>query len=172
MLTEMRALTERSLSDAWTPVTGDATELDAVRRMASWLSPRLDRLGDAPAQLVHGDWATPNLLFERRDGDRVIAVLDWQCCALGPVIADVAQAVAGVLMWSRLPVDPTVDAMFAAYGAGAERRLLGPALAAHWLRNYWWLRAELARDSRRRAAMDRQPARLRAVLAYVTNLRD
>ena len=158
------------LSGDWNPVTDDPAEPVLVRRVAAWLVPRLARLEEAPTQLVHGDWATPNLLVDAPGSGHVVAVLDWQLCSVGPVIADVAHAVSGVLMWSRLVVEPVVDAIFTAYGAGADRRLLGPAMAAYWFRNYWWERAERARDERHRAAMDRQPGRLRSVLDYVETL--
>ena len=102
----------------------------------------------------------------------MIAVLDWQLCSVGPVITDIAHAVSGALMWSRLAVEPVVDSMFAEYGAEADRRLLGPAMAAYWFRNYWWARDELRRDERHRAAMERQPGRLRSVMDYVESLPD
>jgi aminoglycoside phosphotransferase (APT) family kinase protein len=151
-------------------VTNDAAERGLVSRVAEWLTPRLARLEEAPTQLVHGDWATPNLLVDAPGGSNVVAVLDWQLCSVGPVIADVAHAVSGALMWSQLAIDPVVDSIFAVYGAGADRRLLGPAMVAYWFRNYWWARDELGRDERHRAAMDRQPGRLRCVLDYAQSL--
>ena len=97
-------------------------------------------------------------------------MLDWQLGSVGPVVTDIAQAVAGALMWSRLAIEPVVDSIFAAYGAEADRRLLGPAMAAYWFRNYWWIREELARDDRHLTTIDRQPARIRSVMSFVEAL--
>ena len=171
-LPEIRRMLTRSLAGHWDPVTNDAAERALVTKVAEWLIPRLARLEEAPTQLVHGDWATPNLLVDAPGGSEVVAVLDWQLCSVGPVITDIAHAVSGALMWSQLVVEPVVDSMFAEYGADADRQLLGPAMAAYWLRNYWWARDELGRDERHRAAMDRQPGRLRSVMDYVESLGD
>ena len=73
-------------------------------------------------------------------------------------------------MWSELETAPVVDAIFDAYGADADRRLLGPALVSYRLRNYWLLRDELALDDRHQDAVDRQIDRLRTVMAYVESL--
>lgn len=171
-LSEVRQMLTRCLSVHWDPVTNDAAERALVHRVAEWLDPRLARLEEAPTQLIHGDWATPNLLVDAPSSSRVVAVLDWQLCSIGPVIADIAHAVSGALMWSQLAIEPVVDEIFAAYGADADRRLLGPAMAAYWFRNYWWARDEFDRDERHRASMDRQPERLRSVMNYVESISD
>jgi aminoglycoside phosphotransferase (APT) family kinase protein len=147
---EVRRMLTRCLSGHWEPVTNDTAERVLVYRVAEWLAPRLARLEEAPTQLIHGDWATPNLLVDDASRGHVVAVLDWQLCSIGPVMADVAHAVSGALMWSQLVTEPVVDAIFDSYGAGADRRLLGPAMAAYWFRNYWWAREELDRDERHR----------------------
>lgn len=170
-LAEVRRMLSRCVSEQWEPITADATERATVYRVAEWLAPRLARLEEAPSQLVHGDWATPNLLINPR-GRRVVGILDWQLCSDGPVIADIAHAVSGALMWSRLAVQPVVDAMFDIYGDDADRRLLGPAMAAYWFRNYWWNREEIERDARHCDGMERQPGRLRSVMSYVQSLGD
>jgi hypothetical protein len=169
-LSEVADLLARCLGDPWDPVTRDVAERASVCRAAEWLAPRLARLEEAPRQLVHGDWATPNLLVRAPRTGTVVAVLDWQLCSVGPVVTDIAQAVAGALMWSRLAIEPVVDSIFAAYGTEADRRLVGPAMVAYWFRNYWWVRDEAAGDERHRATIDRQPGRLRSVMSFVETL--
>jgi hypothetical protein len=171
-LSEVRPMLARCLGGRWDPVTDDAAERRLVCRVAEWLAPRLPHLEEAPTQLVHGDWATPNLLVDAPSSSHVVAVLDWQLCSVSPVITDIAHAVSGALMWSQLAIEPVVDAIFAAYGGDVDRRLLGPAMAAYWFRNYWWLRAELDRNERHRAAMEPRPGRLRSVMDYVESLGD
>jgi predicted acetyltransferase/aminoglycoside phosphotransferase (APT) family kinase protein len=167
---QLRQLVTQCLSEQWTRVTNDPTEPTLVCRVAEWLAPRITRLDEAPQQLIHGDWTTPNLLVGATGTSNVVAVLDWRLCAVGPVIVDLGQAVSGVLMWSGLAIEPTVDRIFDEYGPDADRRLLGTAMAAYWFRNYWWVREELGRDERHRASMDRQPGRLRSVMAFVEGL--
>ena len=169
-LTEVGELLNHCLADDWAPVTTNPSEPALVRAVADYLAPRMVRLQDAPQQLIHGDWSTPNLLVDDPSTGHVVAVLDWQLCSVGPVIADIAQAVSGALMFADVAVEPVVDSIFATYGAGADRGLLGPAMAAYWFRNYWWSRDEVRRDERLRVGMDRQPGRLRSVLEYAESL--
>jgi Phosphotransferase enzyme family len=171
-LIEVGELLNHCLTDDWAPVTTDPSEPALVGAVAEYLAPRLARLEDAPQQLIHGDWSTPNLLVDSTNTGHVVAVLDWQLCSVGPVIADIAQAASGALMFADVAVEPIVDSIFATYGAGADRRLLGPAMAAYWFRNYWWSREEARRDERLRVGLDRQPGRLRSVLQYAESLGD
>ena len=135
--------------------------------MAKWLEPRLDGLDQVPHQVVHGDWATPNLLMSADDSPRIVAVLDWQFAMIGPTIADLAQAASTVLMWSSLPDKSLViREILDVYGEDAERQWLEFAMGAFWFWNYWRGREELQQEPRARAAFNRQPARLRTVLAF------
>jgi Ser/Thr protein kinase RdoA (MazF antagonist) len=121
--------------------------------MARWLAARLDALDQLPCQLVHGDWATPNLLMSPDDPPRIVA--------------DLAQAASTVLIWSSFrDKNLVVRKILDVYGDGAQTRLLGVAMGAFWFWNYWRGREELQREPRARSAMNRQPARLRTVLAF------
>ncbi len=162
-----RGLVDRTLSSAWETVTDDPSERHDVVRMATWLSTRLEALDRVPHQIIHGDWATPNLLMSPDDPPRIVAVLDWQYATTGPAVADLAQAASTVLMWSSFP-DKTqvVRECLDSYGDDAQSELLGIAMGAFWFWNYWRDRDELERDPRAKAAMDRQPGRLRNVLAF------
>lgn len=66
--------------------------------------------------LVHNDFRMGNLVL---DGDRVIAVLDWELAAVGSPVADLAWCF--IAVWDVVDVD--LDAMFAAYEHAAGRRV-------------------------------------------------
>ena len=169
-LTEVGELLNHCLADDWAPVTTDPSEPALVRAVAGMARAAPGRARGRTAATDTRRLVAPNLLVDAPTTGRVVAVLDWQLCSVGPVIADIAQAVSGALMFADVTVEPVVDSIFATYGAGADRRLLGPAMAAYWFRNYWWSREEVARDERLRVGMDRQPARLRSVLQYAESL--
>jgi Ser/Thr protein kinase RdoA (MazF antagonist) len=107
------------------------------------------------------------------DPVRIVAVLDWQFAMMGPAIADLAQAASTILMWSTL-ADKTqvVREFLTCYGAGAQSRLLGIAMGAFWFWNYWGDREVIGREPRAKAAMNRQPGRLRTVLAFAQHWED
>jgi aminoglycoside/choline kinase family phosphotransferase len=44
----------------------------------------------SPATVVHGDYRLDNLLFSPPPASRLAGVVDWQTCALGPGVRDVA----------------------------------------------------------------------------------
>ncbi len=162
-----RCFVDQALDSEWETVTDDPSERDDVVQMATWLGTRLDALDQLPHQLIHGDWATPNLLMSPDDPARIVAVLDWQFATVGPAIADLAQAASTVLMWSSLQNKTRViKEIIDCYGDDSQSRLLGVAMGAFWFWNYWGDRDVLQREPRAKASMNRQPARLRAVLAF------
>jgi Ser/Thr protein kinase RdoA (MazF antagonist) len=162
-----RCFVDQALDSEWGTVTDDPSERHDVVQMATWLSTRLDALDQVPHQLIHGDWATPNLLMSPDDPARIVAVLDLQFARLDPAIADLAQAASTVLMWSSLQNKTRViREIVDCYGDDVQARLLGVAMGAFWFWNYWVDREALQREPRAKAAMNRQPARLRAVLAF------
>jgi Ser/Thr protein kinase RdoA (MazF antagonist) len=164
---QSRVLVAHVLGSDWETVTDDPSERHDVVQMARWLATRLDALDQVPSQLVHGDWATPNLLMSPHDPPRIVAVLDWQFAMIGPTIADLAQAASTVLMWSSLQdKNQVVREILDIYDDDAQTRLLGIAMGAFWFWNYWRGREELQREPRGRSALNRQPARLRTVLAF------
>jgi Ser/Thr protein kinase RdoA (MazF antagonist) len=156
-----------ALGSEWETVTDDPSERHDVVQMATWISTRLDALDHVQGQLIHGDWATPNLLMSAGDPARVIAVLDWQFATIGPAVSDLAQAASTVLMWSSLPnKTQVIREILDCYGDDAQPKLLGVAMAAFWFWNYWRDRELLQREPRAKAAMNRQPGRLRTVLTF------
>ncbi len=165
-----RCSVDHALGSEWETVTDDPSERHDVVQMATWLGTRLDALDQLPHQLIHGDWATPNLLMSPDHPARIVAVLDWQFARVDPAISDLAQAASTVLMWSSLQNKTRViEEIVDCYGDDAQSRLLGVAMGAFWFWNYWGDREVLQREPRAKAAMNRQPARLRAVLAFAQN---
>lgn len=75
----------RRWSGQWAKVGAEDTRAD---QLLAWLSHRL------PAQsrlaLVHGDYRVDNVILERADPGRVLAVVDWELSTLGDPVADVA----------------------------------------------------------------------------------
>ena len=164
---QSREFVAHVLGSGWETVTDDPSERHDVVQMARWLAARLDALDEVPCQLVHGDWATPNLLLSPEDPPRIVAVLDWQFAMIGPTIADLAQAASTVLMWSSFrDKNLVIREILDVYDDDGQTRLLGVAMGAFWLSNYWRGRGELQREPRARSALNRQPARLRTVLAF------
>lgn len=64
------------------------------------------RLDTGPATIVHGDFRLDNLLFGGPDGGPPVAVVDWQTCARGPALADLAYFIgSGLLADARRPAE-------------------------------------------------------------------
>jgi len=99
----------------------------------------------------------------------ITAVLDWQMATLAPPIVDLSQVLSGVLMFSKLSIGDAAPAIESAYGLEVQTELLSAAMVAYWFRNYWLLRDGFERDPLTQGGVggvERQPGRLRAVLAY------
>lgn len=64
--------------------------------------------------------STPNLLVDD-EGD-LVGVLDWRLATIAPRVFDLANAVSGALMFSRLPVGQAIEATQAAYGSAGTYR--------------------------------------------------
>jgi aminoglycoside/choline kinase family phosphotransferase len=74
---------------------------DEVHEAGRALFTHLERYlstNDEPWTVVHGDYRLDNLLFGGRDGSVPIAVVDWQTCAHGPGLNDVAYFIGAGLM--------------------------------------------------------------------------
>ncbi len=82
-----------------------------VERFTDYLSPESIALGDrfansfvkwtlasgGPRTLVHGDYRLENMLFSEEEGERTIAIVDWQTCQNGSLLTDVAYCLGGGL---------------------------------------------------------------------------
>ncbi|MFC4453810.1 phosphotransferase [Deinococcus sonorensis] len=87
------------------------------------------RLAPLSRQLIHGDFNTPNLLF---DHGRVTAVLDFEFASVAPPLLDVATALSEVLQDGPLPRWDLARALLDGYGplSAAEQAALPAALLA------------------------------------------
>jgi aminoglycoside phosphotransferase (APT) family kinase protein len=124
---------------ARTPTAGRLGDLDALAR---WLSGHLP--ASEERRIVHGDYGFHNLLV---DGDRVVAVLDWELATVGDPLADLAFFVKS---WGpgALSANPAQDAVALRPGApdraGLEARYeqrsgrsLGPTRAFYDVFALW-----------------------------------
>ena len=77
------------------------SKIDAVPEMetlAEWLLAHLPPEPEKPA-VVHGDFKLDNVMLDESDLSRLVAVFDWEMCALGDPLIDV-----GILLayWTRV----------------------------------------------------------------------
>jgi aminoglycoside phosphotransferase (APT) family kinase protein len=72
-------------------------EVPDMDALAGWLAARLPPDPDRPC-VVHGDFKLDNVMLDRSDVGRLVAVFDWEMSALGDPLVDV-----GILLayWSR-----------------------------------------------------------------------
>jgi aminoglycoside phosphotransferase (APT) family kinase protein len=74
--------------------TGELAEMEAL---ATWLVERLPPNPRRPT-VVHGDFKLDNVMLDAAEPARLVAVFDWEMCALGDPLVDV-----GILLayWTR-----------------------------------------------------------------------
>ncbi|TCK98990.1 aminoglycoside phosphotransferase (APT) family kinase protein [Shimia isoporae] len=78
-----------------------ASETESVPQMdelAEWLNANIPE-DDGKRTLVHGDYRIDNMLFSK-DGENVVAVLDWELSTIGHPYADLA---AVIMQWQMPP---------------------------------------------------------------------
>jgi aminoglycoside phosphotransferase (APT) family kinase protein len=75
-------------------------DIPAIRDLARWLAERIPP--SAPPVLLHNDFKLDNVLLDRVDPGRMVAVLDWEMATLGDPLVDL-----GLLLcyWAD-PADP------------------------------------------------------------------
>ena len=79
---------------------GDVLEASVVDA-GSWLFTHLDvhlEPGSSPLTLVHGDYRLDNLLIIDGPEPEVVGIVDWQTCARGPAMRDVAYVIGAGLL--------------------------------------------------------------------------
>lgn len=69
--------------------TGEVLEMDEVIK---WLNDRTPAGDGSDATIVHNDFKLDNLMLDRDDPARVVAVLDWEMCTVGDPLIDVGLA--------------------------------------------------------------------------------
>jgi aminoglycoside phosphotransferase (APT) family kinase protein len=75
------------------------TELAEMDALAAWLAVRVPP--DPPPSVVHGDFKLDNILLDPLDLGHVVAVFDWEMCALGDPLVDL-----GILLAYWAPTAP------------------------------------------------------------------
>lgn len=63
-------------------------ELPDMDALAVWLRDRLPPDPNPPS-VVHGDFKLDNVMLDRNDLTQIVAVLDWEMCALGDPLVDI-----------------------------------------------------------------------------------
>ena len=84
--------------------TSDIADMDLV---AEWLRTRLPCDPTVPS-VIHGDFKLDNVMLDPSDPGRLVAVLDWEMCALGDPLVDL-----GILLtyWSHIRPGDADDAL-------------------------------------------------------------
>jgi len=68
-------------------------ELPEMEMLAKWLGERLPQDPERPT-VVHGDFKLDNVMLDESNLSRIVAVFDWEMCALGDPLIDVGILVA------------------------------------------------------------------------------
>ena len=76
---------------------------DTFKDIQEWLHQRMPDSQPAAA-VLHGDYRLDNVILDNQDPSKVIAILDWEICALGNPLMDLGSALA---YWVE-PGDPDV----------------------------------------------------------------
>jgi aminoglycoside phosphotransferase (APT) family kinase protein len=73
------------------------SEIPEMEALAGWLRREMPADPDRPS-VVHGDFKLDNVMLDASDVSRLVAVFDWEMCALGDPLVDV-----GILLayWTR-----------------------------------------------------------------------
>ena len=68
------------------------SEVPEIDRVISWLANRIppepDPDAGRPASLVHNDFKLDNVMLDPNDPARIVAILDWEMCAVGDPLID------------------------------------------------------------------------------------
>ncbi len=80
----------RGWSDRWQ--RSKTTELAEMDRLAQWLADRIPDESRTDATIVHNDFKLDNLMLDEVDPSRIVAVLDWEMCAVGDPLVDLGLA--------------------------------------------------------------------------------
>lgn len=176
LLSLVETARERTGEWAAEPLSPGTDEAQSLSGLVGWLEDSVSAL--QPTQLIHGDWATPNLLVSEAGGVMSLTgILDWQDTAVGSPVLDLAQPASSALMWSsRQDPTPALEGILDGYrdGGGGDYGVedLKVGVAAYWLGQYGRLRDRVARtgpDLHLARILQRNPLRLRAAWAFAAS---
>ncbi len=68
-------------------------DVDAFEDLQRWLEDNIPAQS-ATASVLHGDYRIDNVILDARDPCKILAVLDWEICALGDPLMDLGNALA------------------------------------------------------------------------------
>jgi aminoglycoside phosphotransferase (APT) family kinase protein len=68
-------------------------DVDAFEDVQRWLDTEQPSK-ESGAAVLHGDFRIDNLILDRDDPTRIVAILDWEICALGDPLMDLGNSVA------------------------------------------------------------------------------
>ncbi len=85
-------------------MTSDVSGFEDVRR---WLSDNLPPESGRHS-VLHGDFRIDNVILDRRDPCKILAVLDWEICALGDPLMDLGNALA---YWTQADDPPYLQTL-------------------------------------------------------------
>jgi len=71
-------------------ITPDVDGFDGVRR---WLEEHMPQ-ASGRYSILHGDYRIDNVILDKDDPNRILAVLDWEICALGDPLMDLGSSLA------------------------------------------------------------------------------
>jgi aminoglycoside phosphotransferase (APT) family kinase protein len=77
----------RGWADRWQ--RSKTNELPAMEEVITWLGSRIPAERLPEARIVHNDFKLDNIVLDSQDPTRVVAVLDWEMCAVGDPLIDV-----------------------------------------------------------------------------------
>lgn len=131
--------TPRSLTaeiDSWRPTLDKADDPRWAQQALTLRSMLLDRLPPEPAPgLVHGDFYSNNWVV---DGDRLLAVVDWEIAGIGPSLLDVGWL---CMMHDRESWGPTPSGLVELAPGPSEIAAMYEAAAGRAISDLAWYRA-------------------------------
>lgn len=77
----------RGWTERW--LRSKTSELPAMDEIVEWLGRRIPSENSADARIVHNDFKLDNIVLDTEDPTHIVAVLDWEMCAVGDPLIDV-----------------------------------------------------------------------------------
>lgn len=125
----------------------EETDLGPMQEAAAIVASALPRFRSEPQQLIHGDAYPPNVKVRSESDPMVVGFLDFEFCAAGPRVLEVAPLILGMRNHSDEEVRAVMDEVIAAYkrkaGSQIDRDLLDAALVSYKFNSYLYHRGRV-----------------------------